>query len=152
MFVINLYGITVGESISYPNIRKETTLKNFKYKVLISFLVFVAVAVITIVLTRATDEVRSSKENMSAATLPVVYMISEGGQEFNLLHGYVSNIDESMLHECITPLPEGRKLRIGIGTYGQKITGISYEIRSLERLRVHREHNGYGLSDSGICR
>lgn len=132
MFVINLYGITVGESISYPNIRKETTLKNFKYKVLISILVFVAVAVITIVLTRATDEVRSSKENMSAATLPVVYMISEGGQEFNLLHGYVSNIDESMLHECITPLPEGRKLRIGIGTYGQKITGISYEIRSLD--------------------
>ena len=130
--MINLYGITVGESISYPNIRKETTLKNFKYKVLISILVFVAVAVITIVLTRATDEVRSSKENMSAATLPVVYMISEGGQEFNLLHGYVSNIDESMLHECITPLPEGRKLRIGIGTYGQKITGISYEIRSLD--------------------
>ena len=116
----------------YTGERKEITLKNFKYKVLISILVFVAVAVITIVLTRATDEVRSSKENMSAATLPVVYMISEGGQEFNLLHGYVSNIDESMLHECITPLPEGRKLRIGIGTYGQKITGISYEIRSLD--------------------
>ena len=116
----------------YAGERKETTLKNFKYKVLISILVFVAVAVITIVLTRATDEVRQSKENMSAATLPVVYMISEGGQEFNLLHGYVSNIDESMLHECITPLPEGRKLRIGIGTYGQKITGISYEIRSLD--------------------
>ena len=116
----------------YTGERKEITLKNFKYKVLISILVFVAVAVITIVLTRATDEVRQSKENMSAATLPVVYMISEGGQEFNLLHGYVSNIDESMLHECITPLPEGRKLRIGIGTYGQKITGISYEIRSLD--------------------
>ena len=45
--MINLYGITVGESISYPNIRKETTLKNFKYKVLISILVFVAVAVLT---------------------------------------------------------------------------------------------------------
>lgn len=116
----------------YAGERKEITLKNFKYKVLISILVFVAVAVITIVLTWATDEVRQSKENMSAATLPVVYMISEGGQEFNLLHGYVSNIDESMLHECITPLPEGRKLRIGIGTYGQKITGISYEIRSLD--------------------
>ena len=55
--MINLYGITVGESISYPNIRytgerKEITLKNFKYKVLISILVFVAVAVLTIVLTK----------------------------------------------------------------------------------------------------
>ncbi len=50
--MINLYGITVGESISYPNIRKETTLKNFKYKVLISILVFVAVEVLTIVLTK----------------------------------------------------------------------------------------------------
>ena len=45
----------------YTGERKEITLKNFKYKVLISILVFVAVAVITIVLTRATDEVRSSK-------------------------------------------------------------------------------------------
>ncbi len=107
-------------------------MKNFKYKVLISILVFVAVAVVTIVLTRATDEVRSGKVAMSSSTLPVVYMISEEGHEFNLLHGYVTNIDESMLHECITPLPEGRKLRIGIGTYGQNITGISYEIRSLD--------------------
>ena len=112
--------------------RKGITLKNFKYKVLISILVFVAVAVVTIVLTRATDEVRSGKVTMSPATLPVVYMISEEGHEFNLLHGYVTNIDESMLHECVTPLPEGRKLKIGIGTYGQKITGISYEIRSLD--------------------
>lgn len=107
-------------------------MKNFKYKVLISIFVFVAVAVVTIVLTRATDEVHSGKAVMSTAELPVVYMISEEGQEFNLLHGYVTNIDESMLHECVTPLPEGRKLKIGIGTYGQKITGISYEIRSLD--------------------
>ena len=112
--------------------RKDPTLKNFKYKVLISILVFVAVAVVTIVLTRATEDVRSGKEAMVSATLPAVYMISEEGQEFNLLHGYASNIDESMLHECITPLPEGRKLKIGIGTYGQNITGISYEIRSLD--------------------
>ena len=112
--------------------RKDPTLKNFKYKVIISILVFVAVAVVTIVLTRATEDVHSGKEAMGTATLPAVYMISEEGQEFNLLHGYVSNIDESMLHECITPLPEGRKLKIGIGTYGQNITGVSYEIRSLD--------------------
>ena len=70
--------------------------------------------------------------NMTEAALPIVYMVSESGTSFNPLHGYVTNVDESMLHECITPLPEGRKLTIGIGTYGQKITGISYEIRSLD--------------------
>ena len=36
----------------YTGERKEITLKNFKYKVLISILVFVAVAVLTIVLTK----------------------------------------------------------------------------------------------------
>lgn len=95
-------------------------------------MVFVVVAVVTIVVTRVTEEERSGKTTMSEATLPVVYMISENGTQFNPLHGYVTNIDESMLHECITPLPEGRKLKVGIGTYGQKVTGISYEIRSLD--------------------
>ena len=115
-------------------------MKNFKYKVLISIFVFVAVAVVTIVLTRATDEVHSGKAVLSTAALPVVYMISEEGQEFNLLHGYVTNIDESMLHECVIPLPEGRKLKIGIGTYGQKITGISYNgtgVRPLSHFFVY---------------
>ena len=115
-------------------------MKNFKYKVLISIFVFVAVAVVTIVLTRATDEVHSGKAVMSTAELPVVYMISEEGQESNLLYGYVTNIDESMLHECVTPLPEGRKLKIGIGTYGQKITGISYNgtgVRPLSHFFVY---------------
>ena len=107
-------------------------MKNFKYKVLISILVFVLVAVGTIILTRVADEEKPGKSVMSAATLPVVYMVSEGGQEYNLLHGYVTNVDESMLHECLTPLPEGRRLTIRIGTYGQTVTGISYEIRSLD--------------------
>ncbi|MGN1186897.1 MAG: hypothetical protein ACI4R6_00250, partial [Lachnospiraceae bacterium] len=107
-------------------------MKNFKYKVLISILVFVLVAVGTIILTRVADEEKPAKSVMSAATLPVVYMVSEGGQEYNLLHGYVTNVDESMLHECLTPLPEGRRLTIRIGTYGQTVTGISYEIRSLD--------------------
>lgn len=107
-------------------------MKNLKYKVLISILVFIFVAVVTIVLTRVTEEERSGKTVMTEAVLPIVYMVSESGTSFNPLHGYVTNVDESMLHECITPLPEGRKLTIGIGTYGQKITGISYEIRSLD--------------------
>lgn len=107
-------------------------MKNFKYKVLISILVFVVVAVGTIILTRVAEEEKPAKSVMSAATLPMVYMVSEGGQEYNLLHGYVNNVDESMLHECLTPLPEGRKLTIRIGTYGQTVTGISYEIRSLD--------------------
>ena len=111
---------------------RKIALKNFKYKVLISILVFILVAVVTIVLTRVTEEERSGKTVMTEAALPIVYMVSESGTSFNPLHGYVANVDESMLHECITPLPEGRKLTIGIGTYGQKITGISYEIRSLD--------------------
>lgn len=107
-------------------------MKNFKYKVIISLIVFIAVSVVTIMFTRENDSEYRRKENMSGATLPLVYMISEEGNEFNPLYGYVNAFDETMLHECVTPLPEDRKLTIGIGTYGQKITGISYEIRSLD--------------------
>ena len=130
--MIRLYGIIRYTFIIIIFAGRKITLKNFKYKVLISVLVFVAVAVVTIVVTRVNEEERSGKTTMSGATLPIVYMVSENGTSFNPLHGYVTNVDESMLHECITPLPEGRKLTIGIGTYGQKITGISYEIRSLD--------------------
>ena len=73
-------------------------MKNFKYKVLISVLVFVAVAVVTIVVTRVNEEERSGKTTMSGATLPIVYMVSENGTSFNPLHGYVTNVDESMLN------------------------------------------------------
>lgn len=107
-------------------------MKNLKYKVLISILVFVAVAVLTIVLTRVAEEEDSGKTVMAPSSLPVVYMVSEGGTEYNLLHGYTAAIEESMLHECVTPLPEGRRLTIRIGTYGQTVIGLSYEIRSLD--------------------
>ena len=108
-------------------------MKNFKYKVLISLFVFIFVAVATVLLTRVTEEEESGSVRMKSATLPLVYMVSEGGHEYNLLHGYVTNIDETMLHECITPLPEDRKLKIRVQNYGQSITGIAYEIRSLDR-------------------
>ncbi len=107
-------------------------MKNLKYKVIISILVFILVAAATFIVTRVAEEEQSTKSTMGNATLPMVYMVSEGGNEYNLLHGYVTNIDESMLHECITPLPEDRKLTIRIKPYGQKITGIAYEIRSLD--------------------
>ena len=47
-------------------------MKNFKYKVLISILVFVVVAVGTIILTRVAEEEKPVKSVMSAAALPVV--------------------------------------------------------------------------------
>lgn len=107
-------------------------MKNLKYKVIISILAFVMVAVATFVVTRVAEEEQSTRSVMGDAGLPLVYMVSEGGNEYNLLHGYVTNIDESMLHECITPLPEDRRLTIRVLDYGQTITGISYEIRSLD--------------------
>ena len=109
-------------------------MKNLKYKILISVFIFITVAVSTVVLTTVKEDEIVSKTTMEQAKLPVVYMVSEGGISYNLLHGYATSVDENMLHECITPLPSDRKLQIRIGTYDEEVTGLEYEIRSLDGL------------------
>lgn len=72
---------------------------------------------------------------MEAAGLPVVYMMYEE-QRINCLHGYSREIDAASQRESLTPLPENRIARMEIDTYGNRITGISYEVRTLNQDRL----------------
>lgn len=70
--------------------------------------------------------------SMEESVLPVVYMDTLG-REMNCLHGYVQETGSAGAQSCLTVLPENRRLGIRIGRCQGNVTGIYYEIRSLDR-------------------
>ena len=73
--------------------------------------------------------------SMEESELPVVYM-NVLGREMNCLHGYVQEMDSAGLRDSLTVLPEDRGLDIRIARCQGNVTGIYYEIRTLDRSRL----------------
>lgn len=69
--------------------------------------------------------------SMEEPTLPVVYT-SVYGRQVNLMHGYLQDMGNEAASDCITVLPQNRKLELRIAAYGNAVAGLSYEIRSLD--------------------
>ena len=72
---------------------------------------------------------------MKEATLPIVQFY-EGNNSVAQLHGYVSEMNITKMRDGIVPVDHTRLLPLKINTYGQKIRGIAYEIRSLDDSRL----------------
>lgn len=68
-------------------------------------------------------------------SLPVVYMEVEG-ERVNALHGYQTKMQAQYTRDTVTPLPEDRMLTVMAENCGEEIINISYEIRSLDTLRL----------------
>ena len=69
--------------------------------------------------------------SMEEPTLPVVYT-SVYGTQVNMMHGYLQDMGNEAVSDCITVLPQNRRLELRITEYGNMISGISYEVRSLD--------------------
>lgn len=72
---------------------------------------------------------------MGAATYPVVAM-NYGGFRINVLHGYRDAMEVSQMRESLTPLVSGRKVNLDIDTYGNRVNGIRFEVRSVDGGRL----------------
>nr|MBQ8253488.1 hypothetical protein [Lachnospiraceae bacterium] len=73
---------------------------------------------------------------MSAATLPTAHIL-RADEKINALYGYVSEMDVRFMCETLTPVDiNDRKLSLVVETYGNQITDISYEIRSVDGERL----------------
>ena len=72
---------------------------------------------------------------MEEATLPVVQCY-QGDTVVAQLHGYVTKMDVAAMRDTIVPVDNKRLLPISILTYGMKIDGLSYEIRSMDGERL----------------
>lgn len=72
---------------------------------------------------------------MGPATFPLIYM-NVGGEKVNCLHGYAEEMEGSYLRDTITVVPEGRMVQFEIDKYDAEITGVSYELRSVDGERL----------------
>lgn len=72
---------------------------------------------------------------MAAPSLPVVHMVV-GGQEINTLYGHKEVMECSFQRESLTPFGRNRRIGVSVDKYGQNITGISFEIRSIDGKRL----------------
>lgn len=72
---------------------------------------------------------------MAEASFPVVSVKYEG-KLINELHGYDEVMEVNYMRESITPLSAGRKISIEADCYGREITGIDFEVRSIDGERL----------------
>ncbi len=72
---------------------------------------------------------------MSEATYPVVTLLYEDS-EINTLYGYAEAMEVNYMRGAITPLMGERKTSFQIEPFGNTITGVHFEVRSIDGQRL----------------
>ena len=78
--------------------------------------------------------------NMADATLPVVTM-REGDYSYNELHGYTTEQSQEAYFTPLTKADENRQVLLQINMYGDKLTSCTYELRSMDGVRLIEDGN-----------
>ena len=103
-----------------------------KIKAVVYVLVFVIAAVLTYIFTIGKTVYNTDTTTMSSAGLPIIYMTTENGIQYNYLHGYTGDVNELLIHDALTPIGSDRKLIISVKQYGCAVSGISYEVSTID--------------------
>ena len=126
-----------------------------RIRIIIYLAVFFGTAAVTYILAVREPKaaVEDTKSSMGYASLPVIYMSTESGINYNYLFGYRGEVDTSYLHDVVTPISSDRVLPIHIIQYGNVLSDISYEIRSLDRSKLIERNslNDYKSRDGVIA-
>lgn len=78
---------------------------------------------------------KDSTKMMADASLPVLNFVHED-VIIGELHGYTQEMDMLSMRDGLIPIGEKRELHLEVMTYGNKIDGISYKIRSMDGQRL----------------
>lgn len=78
---------------------------------------------------------------MDKAAFPVLKMVS-GERSMNELHGYAEPMEGASIRDSVTVLNGDRGLSCEIHTFGQPISGLTYEIRSLDGGQLIQKSEG----------
>lgn len=84
---------------------------------------------------------------MSAATFPTV-SVKEDGINVNMMHGYAQQLNIARARGDLSPLGADRSINITVKKYGMDITGLSYEIRSLDATRLVERTDVYDYTET----
>lgn len=101
------------------------------------FLILLAVFIVALFgFSKLTNhETKDLTTDLAAPTLPVVYF-EDNDHLVNELHGYVNEMSVISMRDTITPLPENGKLSLRIDPYDNKISKVTFQIRSLNGDRL----------------
>ena len=72
---------------------------------------------------------------MAPASFPLVTM-ELNGEKYNRLYGYSHTMDTAFQRDTVTVLGEGRSTDFSVQLYGRNITGVSFEVRSIDGSRL----------------
>lgn len=97
----------------------------------IAVLLVIFVASVAVFSQFINDETRTRTEDMSQATLPLVYMVFKG-VEMNPLHGYVKPMAVTAVRDTLTPISTERDVSIEVQTFGAKVSDIYFEVFSAD--------------------
>lgn len=86
--------------------------------------------------------------SMGQASLPLVHITTQG-IAYNYLHGLKQEMDGSFFRDTITPLGEGRALSFVVDKYGNTISEISFEVRSIDGTRLVERTQVTDYEDKG---
>lgn len=104
-------------------------------KALILLFVFLAAAAAVFYFTQREEEPATVYEGMSEASLPVVYSLYNG-RKINRLYGYTSEMKEEYMRGNVTPLGADGQMTIQVDCYGNRLAGVSYEVRDAQTGRL----------------
>ena len=93
---------------------------------------FVAIIIISKIMNKGNNDLTA---DMAKSTLPVIYMGTEDVR-YNELHGYLTQMDTAFMRDTITVLDSKRTLQVTIDTYGENVTSVFFEVRSLDGERL----------------
>lgn len=110
-------------------------MKSKLIKGLVLIIVFVGV-IAAILLINRDDEPQAVYAEWREASLPVVYMNFEG-ERVNRLYGYTVEMNKTYMRDNITPVASDRTITLSVDTYESSITGISYEVWSLDGKKLY---------------
>ncbi|MGN0402978.1 MAG: hypothetical protein ACI4HQ_12080 [Acetatifactor sp.] len=108
-------------------------MKKSMIKLAVFFATFlVALIVIGKIMNKGHDNMTME---MAPASFPLVTM-NLNGENYNQLHGYSHTMDTAFQRETVTMLGEGRKTGFTVRLYGRNVTGVSFEVRSVDGSRL----------------
>lgn len=114
-------------------------MKKILIRVIVLLLVFTGAAGIFAL--TINDETKTRTEEMSQATLPLVYMVYRD-VAMNPLHGYVKPMAVTAVRDTLTPISTERDVSIRVETFGEEVSDIYFEVftadgkTSLENTKV----------------
>ena len=116
-------------------------MKRVINKIIVLFLVLIVTfaAYFTLSFERAENETIT----MGKATLPTISM-KVNNEYINMLKGYTMEMEPQYMRDSITPAGEGRKVDFTINNCNNLITGVTFEVRSVDAANLYERTEAEG--------